>query len=118
MHFFLDANLPVSTKEIFARYGEVWHAADVGLAKASDEKIARWSRERDAVLVTKDLGFSNPHLFPAGAHHGLVILRVPSRYTAKQIKGVLRHFLTEATVDDLPGTITLVEPRRVRRRTL
>lgn len=116
MKFFLDANLPYSTKDVFSRHGEAEHARDAGLGKASDTKIARYARKRKAVLVTQDLEFGNPYLFPTGSHIGLVIVRMPTQFTAAQTRKVLQWFLDVTPSNELLNTVTVVQPGQIRRK--
>jgi len=115
MRFFLDANIPLSLKVVFRVHGEVMHANDDPRGGRTDQDIARGAMEFGAILVTRDLEFANPKLFPVGAHLGLIILRVPHFYVASQIAALVQRFLSKAPLSDLEGAITVVEPGRVRR---
>ena len=115
MKFFLDANLAYSTRDIFSNHGEVAHARDVNLAASPDKVIANYAQKEGAVLVTQDLEFSNPHLFPAGSHRGLIIVRMPDGFTAAQTNEVLRWFLGVTPAEELESTVTVVEPGKIRR---
>ena len=118
MRVLLDANLPYSATGALGSAHDVQHVRDLSLAHAPDDKIARAAKKLKAILVTRDLGFGNPHLFPAGSHYGLLILRLPFRYTAEQINYALKKFAKETSFDELSGKITIIEPSRFRRRTL
>lgn len=61
MRFFLDANLPSSSKEVVQKYGRVDHARDIGMAGATDGKIIEYATKNKAILVTKDLDFANQY---------------------------------------------------------
>lgn len=117
MKFFLDANLPYSTKDIFSRFGEVLHAKDVDLQAASDETIFSFAVKEKAILVTKDLDFGNPYIYPKESHYGLIILRAPFYFTAKQINAVFALFLSSTQTEELKGSIIVLGPgyQRIRK---
>lgn len=115
MKFFLDANLPRSLKEVFAQCGEVHHVNDNGRGHGmTDKEIAQMAVNAGAILVTRDLEFANPTLFPEGSHVGLLILRLPSFYGTSQMMSLLRTFLSKTPLPDLEGGVTILEPGRVR----
>ena len=116
MKFFLDANLPYSSKEIFSKVGATWHTKEVNLNDAPDEEILNFAIKQKAILVTRDLEFGNPYLYPKDSHYGLVIVRVPFYFTAQQINKTLKEFLSSIKVEDLQNAITVVEPGKIRIR--
>ncbi|PIZ88969.1 MAG: hypothetical protein COX90_01870 [Candidatus Nealsonbacteria bacterium CG_4_10_14_0_2_um_filter_38_17] len=116
MNFFIDTNLPYSSKDIFCKYGKTWHTQDVNLQGASDTDILRFAIQKKAILITRDLEFGNPYLYPRKSHCGLIIVRVPFYFTAKQINKTLKDFLTSVNREKLKNTITVVEPGKIRMR--
>ena len=116
MKFLLDANMPYSAKEVFRKPDDVFHVRDIGLASATDEEIRKKALESEAVLVTRDLDFANIILHPLATHHGIVVLRVPSYFTAKQIVSVLKLFFLKIQKTDLIDRLTILEPGRYRTR--
>jgi len=118
MKFFLDANLPYSSKEIFSKFGRTWHARDVNLQDASDERIFNFAIKNKAILVTKDLEFGNPYLYPRNSHYGLIIVRAPFYFTAKQTNKILKEFLSLIESKNLERAVVIIEPgkMRIRRR--
>lgn len=117
IRFFLDENMPNSSVKMLEDLGyKVEHARDVGLKGSKDKEIARYSREQKAILVSRDLDFGNILLYPEGSHHGVLILRLPHDFTAKQITKKLKEFLEKTEVEDLPGQITILELGKYRVR--
>lgn len=116
MNFFIDANLPYSSKEVFKTIGRTSHAKDEGLQNASDEKIFNFALKEKAILITRDLEFANPYLFPRDLYHGLIIIRVPFYFTAKQINKTLTEFISHTKIEELKNTICVVEPGKIRIR--
>lgn len=116
MKFILDANMPHSAKKIFQRFGQAIHVHDIGLADASDDDILKHAQHEDAVLVSRDLDFANIILHPVNTHVGAIILRVLSWFIAKQIKKVLKQFLSAVDIKSLSRALTIVEPGQFRIR--
>lgn len=117
MNFFIDANLPASTRKVLEAYGKVWHANDVGLGTASDTKIVAYALRHRAVLVTRDLEFGNPSLYPPGTHAGLIVLRTPSLLSLQATLSVLEAGLAALDPSQLGRSVVVIEPGRVRIRT-
>ncbi len=116
MNFFIDANLPYSTKEIFEEFGKCWHTREVGLQDASDEVILKFAKEKKAILATRDLEFGNPYLYPKGSHCGVLIIRVPFYFTARQINETLREAISKIEIGQLKNSVTVIEPGKIRIR--
>ena len=115
MKFLIDANLPLALKKILSLHGDAVHANDIRLGHANDEVLAQRALREKAILVTRDLEFANPAMFPAGKHYGLLILRLPSSFTANSICHAMQHAFRSIASAELPGCITVIEPGRVRR---
>jgi predicted nuclease of predicted toxin-antitoxin system len=116
MKFFLDANLPSSSKELFQGYGKVSHARDVGLAGATDKEIIEYASKNKTILVTKDLDFANILLYPINSHFGVIVLRLPFYFIADQINNILEEFLSSVNLNELENAVTIVELGRYRIR--
>ncbi|MBI2050758.1 MAG: DUF5615 family PIN-like protein [Parcubacteria group bacterium] len=116
MKFLLDANIPYSASEVFASRHEVTHVRDIGLGRAPDEDIALQAKERGAVIVTRDLDFANTIIFPPERHCGIIVIRVPFFYSAKDIKRVLGAFIISVGEQQLEQSLVIVEEGRSRFR--
>jgi len=115
--FFLDENIPNSSIEVLEELGyEVEHARTAGFKGSSDDEIARYAKEEEAILVTRDLDFGNVLWYPEGSHHGVLIIRLPHDYTAKQITEKIKEFVEKIEVEKLVGHITILELGRYRMR--
>jgi predicted nuclease of predicted toxin-antitoxin system len=95
---------------------EAEHARNVGLRSAPDKDIAEYARKRKAILVTKDLEFGSPLVYPVHSHYGVLIVRLPHYFTAQQIAAAVKKFLSRVKPDILAGAITVLEPGRYRIR--
>ena len=117
MKFFLDENIPRSfVKELETMGFEVEHAADANLKGATDTEIAKYAKKQKAILITKDIEFGSFILYPKGAHHGLIILRLPYNAKIEDILKYLKAFLTQIKINDLVGKIHVIEIGRYRVR--
>jgi predicted nuclease of predicted toxin-antitoxin system len=81
------------------------HARDVNLQSASDDKVFNFPVKNKVILVTRDLEFGNPYLYPRNSHYGLIIVRVPFYFTAKQINKILKEFLSSIETKNLERAI-------------
>jgi len=117
VRFFLDENMPKSSAKMLENFGfEVEHARSAGLKGEPDKEIAKYAKEQKAILVTKDLDFGNVLLYDKDSHYGLLIIRLPHDYSAKQITDKLKKFINNIDVKDLVDKITILELGRYRIR--
>ena len=81
--FFLDANIPYSVLEIFTKSKlKAIYARDINLHKFTDDKIFEYVVKNEYILITKDLEFANPTIFPIKKLTGLIILCLPFFFNA------------------------------------
>ena len=73
---------------------------------------------QNAILITKDIEFGNHIMHPRGAHHGLIVLRLPYKFITKDIARILKIFLTNIDSAKLAGKISIIEVGRYRIREL
>lgn len=85
----LDQGLPRSTASLLSQSGHtVVHAAEVGLATASDSEILDYARKHDLIVVTLDADF-HMLLAAAGAASPSVIRLRQQRLNAKAAAEVI-----------------------------
>jgi len=119
MKFFLDENMPLSVVDAIRNIGfEAEHVKTVGLQGSTDKEIANHARKNNAILVTKDLEFGGRTLYPKGSHYGLLVLRLPHFFTARQIIEAITNFLTEVRPEILENAVVVLELGRYRMRKL
>ncbi|MBI2045697.1 DUF5615 family PIN-like protein [Candidatus Pacearchaeota archaeon] len=117
MRFFLDANMPYSSLEVFKQLNlRASHARLVGLGKVNDDEIMKYAINNGSILVTKDIEFGNIIRFPVKLHEGVMVLRLPSFFTAYQINDVLKDFLKSVDIKLLDKTIAIIKLGRYRIR--
>ena len=115
--FLLDANMPHSSTEIVRKSG--WNAVnvrDIGMRNAEDKEIVKYAFDNNYVIITRDRGFGNIFHYPKGTHRGIVILKLPSRFTAEEINMILAEFLKSIDKKKITKLITIIELGRYRIR--
>ena len=114
MKFLLDENLPISLKFLFKKKGFSVVSVREEYKGMKDEEIWEIAQRNKMVIITRDLDFP---LYPSSRFPlGLILLRVPSFYTAKQIVNLMEEFLEKITASDIEGNIIVVSPGQIRLR--
>lgn len=117
LEFLVDESVPSSAGAALRDEGHgVRHVIDVGLRGAPDKVIFARAQREGWIIVTRDLGFGNLLDYPLGAHAGIVVLRLPSTYTAQQIRDTLHTFIAGVEPDTVRNALAIVEPGRYRIR--
>ena len=116
MKFLVDADLPKSTAGIIAEAGfEVKDVRNIGLGQSEDTEILNYAQEKRYIIITRDLGFGEM-FHSRKPRTGLIILRLPFHFTAKQINKVLFEFLKSIKEEEIKRSITIIELGRYRIR--
>jgi predicted nuclease of predicted toxin-antitoxin system len=118
MRFLVDANMPRSSVALLQSLGHAAeHVRDLGLGAGPDSQIASRARSTGAVLLTRDLDFSDIRHYPPADYQGLIVMRLPDDAVARDILNVLGRFLKQTEfVAQLPGHLVILEEDRVRFR--
>lgn len=117
MRFFLDANIPSSSIDVFKAFNhEVIHSREIEMGSSPDIEIVDYATKNNRVLVTKDVGIGNILRYPIKSHKGVVVLRLPFYFTAKQINNILSSFLKNMNEGEVKNAVTILEVGRYRVR--
>ncbi len=118
MNFLIDANLPRSTKTIFAKHGyQAVDVRDVLPGRTADATIAQYARDNHLTLIPRDFDFADVRNYPPATFPGLVVLDLPEDARASTILRTIDSFLGQnVLLARLPGRLAIVEPWRVRFR--
>jgi len=117
MMFLLDANIPYSVQHHLAVHGHTaLHVRDAGLQSADDQTILEAAKQRSAVLITRDLDFSNIVLFPPQSHSGVLVLRLSPTAIAADIIQAILHTVQTIDVSELHGALAITDGQRIRIR--
>jgi predicted nuclease of predicted toxin-antitoxin system len=93
------------------------HANDLGMSQAPDVEILRRAAEAGRVIVTADLDFPRLLSMVNASGPGLILLR-GGNYSEAESRACVQRVLMQISHDDLPCSIVVVEPHKVRRRGL
>jgi len=119
MRFFLDKNIPKSVIAVLQNESHLAeHARTIFPQETTDEKIADYAKNNNAILITKDLEIGSLIIYPKGSHYGIIIIRFPYYFTANQIASNFGQFLKRVNHEELKGHITILELNRYRMRKL
>jgi predicted nuclease of predicted toxin-antitoxin system len=115
LSFLVDANMPRSSKEVLEKEGySVEDVREIGLGSASDDRIVADALEEDRVVLTRDTDVGS--VLRHSEHPGAVILRLPHRFTARDLNERLSRVLFQVQDGLLSGAVVVVELDRFRRR--
>lgn len=117
VRFLVDKDLPRSLSLLLRSRGyESAHVIDLGLRGASDAVIFRIAQECGCILISRDLGFANTLHYPIGSHHGVVVVRFPSKIRSQLLVRQTDELLQAIGESEFDGALLILEPGRVRIR--
>lgn len=117
MNAVIDEDLPRSFGKTLAKLRfTVIDIRDTRLRGASDELVFQFAQEKQAVLFSADLGFSNIVSFPLGSHYGICILRFPNQMPTKTVNQMVYRLLRKLTSTDYPGNLIVLSSGKLRLR--
>lgn len=117
LDFLVDESVPLSVVVTLREQGyRARHVRDINLRGAPDEIIFARAQEEGWIIVSRDLGFGNLLDYPLGTHAGIIVLRLPSTFTAQQICDILGAFVERVEPEMLDSALAVVEPDRYRIR--
>jgi predicted nuclease of predicted toxin-antitoxin system len=111
----LDENLGVRGRDMLAAAGhDVCTVPAQDLCSATDEEVAARCRLDERGIVTLDLDFANPFRFPPAEHHGIAVLRGPSRMSEEVLNRLLATLAGALKTQPFEGSLWIVEEGRIR----
>lgn len=118
MRVLVDENLP---RSLAGRLSQAGHDAvdlrDLGRGAASDAEVLAIAIEQDRILVSANhKHFGNVLLFPPAESRGIVVVRMP-KCTIETVMVRIQSVLAGLRESHVRGSLILVDPSRVRRRT-
>ncbi len=110
----LDENLGERGRTLLAAAGhDVATVADQRLSGASDHRLIEVCGAERRCLVTLDLDFSNPFVFPPEQYAGIAVLR-PRRLNPDELYATVATLITALGRSSIDGKLWTVERYRVR----
>ncbi|MHB8575683.1 MAG: DUF5615 family PIN-like protein [Dehalococcoidia bacterium] len=115
MNLKLDENLGIRGRALLVAAGhDVATVAEQGLLSAPDPLLLRECSTEQRGLVTLDVGFGNPFLYPPGTHAGVAVLRLAPRPTASDLDLAVRTLVAALASREFAGRIWIVRAGKIR----
>jgi hypothetical protein len=111
----LDENLGRRGAELLASRGHgVATVREQGMCAAPDRLLVAHCASEGRCLVTLDLDFANPLVFPPHDHAGLAVLRLPHDAAYDDLFDAVRTLADGLDRDEIRGHLWVVQPGRIR----
>jgi Domain of unknown function (DUF5615) len=111
----LDENLGHRTATLFRAAGhDALTVFEQGLSGVTDRILIDHCREEGRALVTLDLDFSNPLVFPPWEYRGIAVFRLPRNPTSADIDRAANILIATLATENLDRKLWIVEPTRIR----
>ena len=111
----LDENLGSRGTALFRRAGhDVATVVDQKLCSASDRDLIETCRGEGRCLVTLDMDFANPLVFPPDRYVGIAVIRLPAKPAANHVLEGIQTLLDHAESTQIEGRLWVVEQGRIR----
>jgi len=105
-------------KELLALSIDAEDVRNVGLLGRPDKEVFESASAADAIIITRDRGFTFLTNWPVDFTAGVIFVNLPDNVTTKQINSKITSLLTQRLPESLLGAITIVEQQRSLSRTV
>ena len=118
MRFLLNMNVSRRLgRSLKARGHECRHAADIGMAAATDREIAEESRKSGETIITEDLDYGDLLAFAGESSPSVIIFRLQRAHPDRMLRRIVSAWSEmEGPLRD--GAIVLIEDAAIRIRML
>jgi predicted nuclease of predicted toxin-antitoxin system len=111
----LDENLGRRGADLLCQAGhEVATVPEQSLCSATDRELIEACRREGRCLVTLDLDFANPLVFPPRNQPGVAVLRLPHKPTPLDLELALQTLIAALVEKPVSGKLWIVEKGRIR----
>ncbi len=115
MRLKLDENLAGHGRELLeAGAHDVSTVVEEGLCSSEDRRVYEACQAEQRGLVTLDLDFANPFIYPPEPVSGIMVLRLPDKPSHADLLAALRVLVAALAKDDSRGHLWVVNSRQVR----
>lgn len=113
MLFLIDENLPLSiTTYLQSLNHDVFDVASSNLRGSSDKFLWYKAANEQRILVTRDLDY--PIRGISTSPYALILIRVPSEYTAAQIVQLFKEAFASIDAQKIKDNVAVISPGRIR----
>jgi predicted nuclease of predicted toxin-antitoxin system len=119
LNLLIDENMPRSLAAKIAAMGfAVQDVRDIGLRGRPDSEIYEMATSVDAIIITRDRGFTNERNWPTTFTAGVIFVNLPETTPATVINAKIMSLLSQRLPVSLLGAVTVVELRRALSRSV
>ncbi|HEY6404156.1 MAG TPA: DUF5615 family PIN-like protein, partial [Blastocatellia bacterium] len=102
MNILIDENMPRSLVGELATLGfNAQDARDIGLSGRPDEEILQMAATIDAIIISRDRGFTYEKNWPPDFTAGIIFVNLPDDTPASVIKAKVTNLLTQRSPESL-----------------
>lgn len=115
MRLKLDENLGQREADILRADGhDVRTVFEQELCSTPDPRLIELCAAEGRCLVTLDLDFANPLLFPPPRYRGIAVLRLPARASQVDLWDIIRTLAAALRLEPIDGKLWIVQRGRIR----
>jgi predicted nuclease of predicted toxin-antitoxin system len=119
LNILIDENMPRSLAPQLSELGfNVQDVRDIGLRGQPDTEVMAIAVEQDAIIITKDRGFTNTKSWDENFTVGVIFINLPDDTSSRVVNARIVELLTQRLSESLLGAITSVELRRALSQTV
>ena len=117
MRFLIDESMPRSLTPKLVEMGFIAQdVRDIGLKGKPDTEIFSAAVASDAIIITRDKGFTRTRTWPTAFTAGVIAVNLPDNTHAHIVNAKVIDLLTHRQPNSLLGAVTIVESHRALSR--